>query len=215
MSKGKGGIISSIQVSYGPLQGLWCGKALLLSTRERRDNKDSSSSTVEGIQVQTKHGQSKRKVFSLKHVALGELIRMIKDRTKTFIKHNFTYRRQVDQYRECLNMFPSNTIVSVVDFSENYSFKEKNEIQFMHWHTDQCTILVHIAYWHSDTDDSIVKEMHFYIFDDKKHDTLFVHHCFLISHKWHKEPCLTFSTGCGQMVQIHSSKLQDHSTLLG
>ena len=89
-------------------------------------------------------------------------------------------------------MFPTNTIVFVVDFAENYSFKEQNEIHSMHWYTKQCKILVHILYRRGDIDDSIVKEMHFYIFDDKLHDTLFVQHCFLMHNRWLKDQGLNF-----------------------
>ena len=66
-------------------------------------------------------------------------------------------------------------VVSVIDFAENYSFKEKNEIQSMHWYPSQVTILVRITYvW--DEADKVLKYIHFYIFDNKEHDTLFVQH---------------------------------------
>ncbi len=38
--------------------------------------------------------------------------------------------------------------VSYVDFFENYSFMESNEIQTQHWHNFQITILVHLT-WRS------------------------------------------------------------------
>ena len=81
------------------------------------------------LQVEKKNGEAgKRKALSIKHVAVGEFTMLLQEQTKSFIKHNFTYRWQADQYRECLKVFPTNTIVSVVDFAENYSFKEQNEI---------------------------------------------------------------------------------------
>ena len=171
-----------------------CGvKKLCLCPREQEAmTKTVPLQVFEDIQVQTKHGLSKRKVLSLKQVALSELTNRIKGHIRTFIKHNFTYRWQAHQYRECLKVFPSDTIISVVDFAENYSFKEQNEIQSMHWHTDQCTILVHITYRRSNKDDSIIKQMHFYISDDKKHDTLFVQHCFLLCDQWLKDQGLNF-----------------------
>ena len=33
----------------------------------------------------------------------------------------------------------------------------------------------------------VKKVVHFYISDDKKHDTLFVQHCLLVSHNWLKD----------------------------
>ena len=73
----------------------------------------------ENIQVQTKQGTSKQKILAIKQVPLGEFTKSTKVYIKTFIKHNFTYKWQANQYRECLKMFPFDTIVSVVDFAEN------------------------------------------------------------------------------------------------
>ena len=147
----------------------------------------------EDVKVQNKNGETrKQKGLYIKHLVISEFTKLIKDRTKSFIKHNFTYRWQADQYRECLKVFPVDTMVSVVDFAENYSFKEQNEIQSMHWHIDQCTILVHITYHRSSQDYSIIKKMHFYIFDDREHDTLFVQHCFLMHNQWLKVQGLIF-----------------------
>ena len=35
----------------------------------------------------------------------------------------------------------------VVDLAKNYSFKEQNEIQSMHWYSSHVTIFVHITYF--------------------------------------------------------------------
>jgi hypothetical protein len=36
-------------------------------------------------------------------------------------------------------------MVSNIDFGDNYNFEIQNEVQSMHWHNYQCTILVHIS----------------------------------------------------------------------
>jgi hypothetical protein len=59
----------------------------------------------------------------------------------------------------------------------------KNEIQEAHWHSMSITILVHITYrLNLDADleklgIQLLKEIHFYMYDDGKHDGLFVQHC--------------------------------------
>ena len=152
----------------------------LCPCEQQESTKTIAVQVFEDLQVEKKNGEiGKRKVLSIKHAAVGKFTPLLQEQTKSFIKHNFTYRWQVDQYRECLKVFLTNTIVSVVDFAKNYSFKQQNEIQSMHWHTDQCTVLVHISYCRGNKDDSIIKEMHFYISDDRLHHTLFVQHCFL------------------------------------
>jgi hypothetical protein len=80
---------------------------------------------------------------------------------------------------------PFDYILSHIDFAKNYTFQIQNEIQSMHWHSFQVTILVHITYKVNPTNGSndeaqrLIKDNHFYIYDDKEHDTLFVQHCLL------------------------------------
>ena len=52
----------------------------------------------------------------------------------------------------------------------------------MHWCSVQVTIFVHITYFRVSGD--VKKVIHFFISDDKKHDTLFVQHCFRLHWQW-------------------------------
>ena len=92
-------------------------------------------------------------------------------------------------------MFPLGTILSVVDFTENYTFATQKEIQSEYYHSDKVTIFVHVRYRHTQrsldnigiTNDNrhIIKEYHFYISDDRAHDTHYVQHCFdKFYHSW-------------------------------
>ena len=103
------------------------------------------------------------------------------------------YQWQAKQFKNCLSVFLDDTIILVIDFGENSLFKEQNEIQSMHWYNDQGTILVYINYCCSGTDSYVIKDMHFYILDDKKHDTHFVQHYFLLHHQWIKDQVLVFN----------------------
>ena len=40
-----------------------------------------------------------------------------------FIKNNFVYSWQADQFKTCISNFPNDVVVSVLDFAENYTFK--------------------------------------------------------------------------------------------
>jgi hypothetical protein len=72
----------------------------------------------------------------------------------------------------------------VVDFDENYNFEIQNEMQNMHWHNYQISILVHICWMQKlnlylhDLNSCILMKYHFYILDEKSHDNYFVQHCF-------------------------------------
>ncbi|KAH9311061.1 hypothetical protein KI387_026096, partial [Taxus chinensis] len=105
-----------------------------------------------------------------------------------YIKHSHYSKWQATQFKTNRDTFPIGSILSVVDFAENYSFSHQKEIQTQYYHTDQVTIMVQVFYRHAQLDldgvestyvkRMIKKEYHFYISDDKEHDTHFVQHCF-------------------------------------
>ena len=66
------------------------------------------------------------------NVGIKSFISLFRDKLTTFIKHNYTCRWQSDQFKECLQNFPNDVVVLVVDFAENFLFKVQNEIQSMH-----------------------------------------------------------------------------------
>jgi hypothetical protein len=74
----------------------------------------------------------------------------------------------------------------VINFVENYIFMDFNEVQEMHWHSFQLTILVHICYRWNDAyienpnsrAKKFIIEYHYYLSNDTEHDILFVQHCF-------------------------------------
>jgi len=77
-------------------------------------------------------------------------------------------------------------ILSVVDFVENYIFTTKKETHSVYYHSNQVSIRVHVLYIHAQHSiDNIentnvnryaIKEYHFYIIDDRTHDTHYVSH---------------------------------------
>ena len=54
---------------------------------------------------------------------------------------------QANQFKTCIFDFSNDVVVSLVDFAKNYTFKEQNEIQSMHWWLVQVIIFVHITYY--------------------------------------------------------------------
>jgi hypothetical protein len=91
-----------------------------------------------------------------------------------FVKHNFVARWEDKHFKKCIKYFPANIVVSIVDFAENYSF----EMQSMHWHTYQISILVHINFHHNptldpyDEDSKILTKYHFYISDFEENNLM-------------------------------------------
>ena len=108
----------------------------------------------------------------------------LKPKLQAFVTHNFVAQWEDAQFKKSIRLFPKDTVVSVVDFAENYKFEIQNEVQSMHWHSYQVSILVHITFRHNldldpyNEDTFILTEYHFYITDDKNQDSKFVQHCF-------------------------------------
>jgi hypothetical protein len=59
-----------------------------------------------------------------KHTSPRLYLQYMKPRLTRFVTHNFVAQWQVEQYQVCLATFPPKSLVSVVDFAENYSFAE-------------------------------------------------------------------------------------------
>ena len=91
---------------------------------------------------------------------------------------------QDEQFRICKKTFtfPLETILSLVEFVENYTLQPQNEVQSQYYHSEHVSIMVHITYQHGlDSNEEnrvILKEIHFFISDDRTHDIHYVQHCF-------------------------------------
>lgn len=57
----------------------------------------------------------------------------LKPKFKDFILHNYVAKWQAEQYKLSLDTFPPTSILSAIDFAENYTFGEFNECQSEHW----------------------------------------------------------------------------------
>jgi hypothetical protein len=131
--------------------------------------------------ITTKKGLEKQKLqLVYKSSGSDEFLAYLKPKLQFFVHHSFVARWQDAQFRKCLDNIPEDAMVSVVDFVENYSFEIQNEVQSMHWHSYQISILVHIRWVRNpaaDPNDESTKNImtyHFYKSDDPCHDSYFV-----------------------------------------
>jgi hypothetical protein len=81
----------------------------------------------------TKKGKEKKKLKLIsKSMSSIEFIDYLKPKLQYFVHHNFVSCWQDRQFRECLKHFLIDTIISEVEFAENYNFEVQNEVQSMH-----------------------------------------------------------------------------------
>jgi hypothetical protein len=64
-----------------------------------------------------------------KNTLPSEFLAFLKPKLIEFVIHNFEAKWQDAQFKSCLDNLTNDQIVNVIDFVENYSFKEHNEIQ--------------------------------------------------------------------------------------
>ncbi len=57
-----------------------------------------------------------------------EFFAFLKLKLIEFVIHNFEAKWQDAQFKSCLDNLTNDQIVTVIDFDENYFFKEQNEI---------------------------------------------------------------------------------------
>jgi hypothetical protein len=62
------------------------------------------------------------------------------------LKHTFVKRKQFQHFEHLKERVDGKSVVLQVDFSENFSFREQNEIQAAHWSNAQCTLFTAFAW---------------------------------------------------------------------
>lgn len=95
-----------------------------------------------------------------------------------YVKHSQHARWIDNEFHQCRNTFTYGTILSVVDFAENYTLAPQEKIQSQYYNSQQVSIFVHIVYRHVDdsTEDNkkVLREYHFYVSDNRLHSPEFI-----------------------------------------
>ena len=66
-----------------------------------------------------------------------------------YARHSHRSQWLDQQFRVCKETFPIGTIISVVDFAENYTLQPQNETQSQYYNSIQIAIFIHITYRHA------------------------------------------------------------------
>jgi hypothetical protein len=165
---------------------------------------------------------SKRIDLKVDKICVIEVLNKFEEEIYKYTKHSHRARWKDIQFKKYLEVFPPGTILFVVDFVENYTFAAKKVIQSEYYHSNQITIFFHVLYRHdqqsldniesTNENRHVIKEYHFYISDDRAHDTDYVQNCFDKLHDSLKERGIRFdqhwiwSYGCDGQFK-HSQSL--------
>jgi hypothetical protein len=77
------------------------------------------------------HGKTwagKDKKLQYKETTTKVFIDYLQPKLKRFVLHNYVSKFQEEQYNICFNTFPLASIFSTMDFAENYSLQNFNEV---------------------------------------------------------------------------------------
>lgn len=96
----------------------------------------------------------------------------------TVITYNFRARWQDEQCQLMMKNVLMGVLVSHIDFGENYTFAIQNEVQGLYYFSKSVTIFVRITMRKGG--ETVMKQAHFYISDDKDHDYAYVQHCLFL-----------------------------------
>lgn len=129
----------------------------------------------------------KRLSLVTKKGTLSAFIETLKKLLEPFSLHRFMAGHQSEQYRLAAQNLGVDEVLSIMDFSENYSVIVPKEVQSLHWVNVQATLYVVVLTRHaredvdgfgSTVDDPhLVDEHHIFVSDDKVHDSHMVEHC--------------------------------------
>ncbi len=76
-------------------------------------------------------GQSLKNFTLLyKTTTLNEFIDYLKPKLQHFVKHNFVAWWEDKQFNKSIKSFPTNIVVSIVDFAKNFTFEVQNEVKY-------------------------------------------------------------------------------------
>ena len=96
------------------------------------------------------HGRTRagkeNKVIYMTYQTTGApvFVEYLKQKLRRFIVHNYIAKWQGEQFKVSIDTFSPDSILSAVDFAENYTFQPYQELQLMHWLQHQITILAHL-----------------------------------------------------------------------
>jgi hypothetical protein len=137
-----------------------CGNLTLFHNKYSIDINDQSLSNIKvkwkryeyiHTSISSNNSTSAKRIdLQEEEIFVIEFLKKFETKIYKYTKHSHRARWQDLQFKKSHEIFPPGTILSIVDFAENYTFVAQNEIQSEYYHSDQVSMLVHILYRHAE-----------------------------------------------------------------
>ena len=147
--------------------------------------------------------EPKRVNFLQDNIPILKFMQKFQSHTYKCIKHSHRSKWKAFKFKYSCKVFKLTTILSVVEFANNYTFYFQREIQSEYYHLNQVSIFIHVFQRHAQvnfdgsniTPEScdVTNEYHFYISDDYEHDTLFIQHFFILIYESFRKNKISFT----------------------
>ena len=106
-------------------------------------------------------------------VSIEEFITQLAEKLNNVTSHSYIARGQAAYLRTLKEELPSDEVIVLGDFAENYKFIIQDEIQGYHWNKQQCTLHPIVVYHKSEG--SVTAKSLCFISDDLDHDVNMVY----------------------------------------
>ena len=104
---------------------------------------------------------------------IEDFIEIICNSLQELTTHSFISKSQAEYLQQRKDNIDNETVISLGDFAENYSFVVQGKVQSFHWNNLQCTFHPVVLYYK--IDDLLMHKSFCIISDDLKHDVDMVH----------------------------------------
>ena len=125
---------------------------------------------------------TKRMDIRQKTGTVGELLEDLRKDLEPFARHLFTAKWQQDQLSKLTRDPPQGTMITIMDFSENYTCVAQEEVQSARWFQPQVTLFPAVCMYKCPATGEVIREAIHIISADKDHDNHAVAHFSKIIH---------------------------------
>ena len=145
-----------------------------------RKNKDDCSNHIisflqfKSTSYTTNKGQTKKKVALVsERITISQFFASLKVTMQGFARHRFNHFHTKEMYKMAVEGLQEGQIITVQDFSENYTCLVPDEVQSLHWTQTQATLFPVVTFRKTDTG-KLLEDHLVFISDDLEHDCAFV-----------------------------------------
>ena len=109
-----------------------------------------------------------------RQMTVADFIKLLVRKLINLIPHSYIAKQQSNYLRNRKENLELSSVLILLDFSENYTFRYQDEVQGYHWYHNSCSVHPAVCYF-KDTNGQLQHLNFCFLSDDMQHDVAFVH----------------------------------------